>query len=302
MPPRASLPGDHLAVEAHDDPGLVAVLRVLGVEPEARLGHGGEAVVYALDGERVARILHATGRADDVVARQRLVAELVRAQPSYALPEVLEVGAVDGRVYAIERRLRGRSLLDELRAASGTARRRLIEAHLDIAAALGDLQLDARPQFGDLVADEPITAPIWRDYLAQKAAAGLQRAQPARRAIDAASLAAPFPEPARASFVHLDAFAGNMLTDGRAITAVLDVGATSVAGDRRFDPLASAVYLMSTEITPTATAADHAAATGWLRNAGLLDWLEPTRRWLAAYWSFALDDHALSAWCASVLG
>src|SRR5262249_50063745 len=104
-----------------------------------------------------------------------------------------------------------------------------------------------------------------------------------------------------ARFVHLDAFAGNMLTDGTAITAVLDFGATSIVGDRRFDPLATACYLIAPSITPMATPADADVAIGWLRNAGLADRLDPCRRWLAAYWSFALDDAALVEWCAQIL-
>jgi aminoglycoside phosphotransferase (APT) family kinase protein len=302
---RPILPGrprEDACVDPADDPGLLAVLRALDVPPASELGRGGEARVFALGDDRVVRILHPAGRADDIARRQRLVDELVRTQPAFALPRVLEIGELDGRVYAIERRLRGHSLLDELRTASGAARQQLIEAYLDTSAALGDLALDRRPHFGDLVADEPVTAPAWREYLEQKAASSLRRATPSLRAIDAAALAEPFTEPAGASFVHLDAFAGNMLTDGARITAVLDVGASSVAGDRRFDPLASATYLMSEQITPTASAADHDIALSWLRSVGLIEWLEPARRWLAAYWSFARDDHPLVAWCESVLG
>jgi aminoglycoside phosphotransferase (APT) family kinase protein len=288
-------------VEIPDDASLAAILQALGVPRDALVGHGGEARVFAIDDERVVRVLHPGGDAKHLSRRQRLVDELVRSQPRYALPQVLEVGELDGRVYAIERRLAGRSVLDELQTVSGPARRRLVEAHLDTAAALGDLHLEPRATYGDLISDEPIRAPTWRAYLEEKVAANLARSTPALRNLDPAALAAPFAEPPTPSFVHLDAFAGNMLTDGSRITAVIDIGVTSVYGDRRFDPLSVAAYLSAPAVTPMATPADADVAMGWLRNAGLSEWFEPVRRWLAAYWSFALDDAALHAWCHTVL-
>jgi hypothetical protein len=82
---------------------------------------------------------------------------------------------------------------------------------------------------------------------------------------------------------------------------VLDIGATSLAGDRRLDPIASTVYLCDPHVTPTATAHDADVALAWLRTKGLAEWLEPGRRWLAAYWSFEIDDPKVIAWCSDVL-
>jgi aminoglycoside phosphotransferase (APT) family kinase protein len=284
-----------------DDAALVAVLRSLGVGPEAVLGHGGEAWVYALDDDRVVRVLHAGGRAEDVRRRKALVDELARDEPAFALPEVIEINEIDGRVFTIERRLHGRPVMDELRDCEGTARSRLIEAHLAAAAALGDLHLEPRETFGELIADEPITTPTWRDYLEQRIAANLARSTPDLHAIDPVALATDLPDTDSAAFVHLDAFAGNMLTDGEHITAVLDIGPTSLAGDRRLDPLATAVYLSSREITPTSRPGDVDVIMSWLRAQRLHEWFEPTRRWLAAYWAFATDDPNVTAWSRRVL-
>jgi len=288
-------------VDYPDDAGLVAVLQHLGVAADAMLGHGGEAWVYALGGDRVVRVLHDGGRADDVRRRQALVDELSRGEPALALPEMIAVDELDGRVFAIERRLHGRSVLDALRHSYGAERNRLIEAHLAAAAALGDLRLEPRGGFGDLVASEPIMTTTWRAYLERRAAVNLARSTPDLHAIDPVGLATAMPDTTEAAFVHVDAFAGNMLTDGERITAVLDIGPTSIAGDRRLDPLASAVYLTSREITPTSRPGDADVITSWLRAVRLDDWFEPTRRWLAAYWSFALDDLPLTAWVRTVL-
>jgi aminoglycoside phosphotransferase (APT) family kinase protein len=276
-------------------------MRRFAVTAENLLGHGGEAWVFALDADRVVRILQPGGRVDDIVRRQGLVAELSRARPPFALPDVLDVGELDGRVFAIERRLPGRSVLHQLQFTDGTERQHLVERHLDAAAALGDLSLEPRHTFGDLIGDGAIITSSWHTYLAERAARNLSRSTSAFWPIDAEALADGLPEPTGPSFVHLDAFAGNMLTDGIRITAVIDIGSTSVAGDRRLDPLSAAVYLVTPEITPVVRESDIDVTMSWLRAAGLHDWFEPARQWLAAFWSVAIDEPALHRWCHRVL-
>lgn len=101
-------------VDFPSDPGLVAVALRFGIALNALLGHGGEAWVYALDDERVLRVLHDGGGKADVLRRTALVEELALSRPVCRLPEVLDVGEFEGRTYAIERRLPGRSVLEEL--------------------------------------------------------------------------------------------------------------------------------------------------------------------------------------------
>ena len=76
-------------VDFPSDPRLVAVALRFGVAPNALLGHGGEAWVYALDDERVLRVLHDGGGKADVLRRLALVEELALSQPVCRLPEVL---------------------------------------------------------------------------------------------------------------------------------------------------------------------------------------------------------------------
>src|SRR5665213_211666 len=74
-------------VQLPDDPGVVSVLRELGITADALLGHGGEAWVYALGDDRVVRVLHPGGSAEDLLRRQRLVDGLSQSPPPFALPE-----------------------------------------------------------------------------------------------------------------------------------------------------------------------------------------------------------------------
>ncbi len=282
------------------DEVLRTVLRRFGIGPSDLLGHGGEARVYALDDERVLRILHGSQTCAHVLERQALVDELRRVEAPFALPEVLECGSIGSRTYAIERRLPGAAISDQLPRLDRRRRNDLVENHLEAAMALGDLRLEERPWFGDLLAATPVRADSWRSYLEAKAADGLERA-PGFEAVDPAELARDLPATTDGSFVHLDAFAGNMLSVDTTVTAVIDIGASSVRGDRRLDPLSAAVYLCAPPITPAADENDRAVAREWLTNADLIDHYEPARRWLAAFWAWATDDRTLHHWCRSVL-
>jgi len=91
-----------------------------------------------------------------------------------------------------------------------------------------------------------------------------------------------------------------LVSDGQ-IEAVIDFGASTLAGDRRIDPLSSAVYLTAPAITPTTAPGDAEVAHQWLRRSGLDQWLEPAQRWLAAFWVHAVNDVHLHQWCRDVL-
>ena len=289
-----------MSITFPNDHAFLSIRARFDLDRSTLLGHGGEAWVFAIDEERVVRILRPGAPMEDVSRRQELVNELAQAKPPFRLPEVIEVKQEGDRVYTIERRLRGRSVMDVLPTMRGRQRSELIESYLEAVAALGDLHLDPRGWYGELLGPDPLTAPTWREYLVQRSAANLSTF-PEFRDVDPEKLAEPLPEPDRPSFVHLDAFAGNVLTDGEAITAVIDVGVTSVVGDRRLDALSAVIYLASPRITPTATERDMDIALTWLRAVGLEEWIEPARRWLAALWCFAADDANVIAWCREVL-
>ena len=71
-------------------------------------------------------------------------------------------------------------------------------------------------------------------------------------------------------------------------------------GPPDLDPLVAVAYL-DPDITPTAQEGDRTVAREWLRDAGLADAFAPARRWIAGYWTGAVDDLRLRRWCARVL-
>lgn len=288
-------------VDLSADRDLAEVLRRFGIGPGDLLGWGGEAAVFALDAERVLRVLHPGGRLPALTRRFELVDELGSAGAPFALPALLEVSVRVDRVCAVERRQAGTSVLRALDRATGLDRDRLIDNHLDAAARLGDLHLAPRGWYGDLLADDAVRTASWRGFLTDRVRRSLAQAGPEFGRIDPLALADALPDADGEAFVHLDAFAGNMMTTGTAITAVIDIGTTSAVGDRHLDPVAAAVYLGSQQITANATPRDLDVVRSWLRSHDLLDRYEPTRRWLAAYWAWAVDDVKLQDWCRTVL-
>jgi aminoglycoside phosphotransferase (APT) family kinase protein len=288
-------------VEFPPDEDLKAVLRDLRVEPSALLGRGGEAWVYALDESKVVRVCHAGTNLDSVLQRQTLVAELSAAAPApFALPETIRIEERHGRIVCVERRLTGVSLLEALAEETGAEREQLIVAYLDTAASLGDLTLTPRGWFGELIGTNAVRSPTWIDYLRDRAAASLNIGGFSALA-DPNELACAMPTCSQASFVHLDAFPGNMLVHDAKVSAVIDFSVTCLSGDRRLDPLAASIYLATPTITPTARPGDLALANEWLRGQSLGDFVQPTKRWLAAFWSFGVTDPKLRSWCQSVL-
>ncbi len=277
------------------------VLDAFGVAPDALLGFGGEARVYALDAKRILRVHHEGTSAESVASRTSLLAELAGrgGEVPFSIPEVIETALVAGHMVTVERRLEGRPLTQLLDAARGEERASLVRAYMDTAGRIADLGLE-RPWYGDLSRGDAIRCATFREYLERRAADALRRAGPDFAAIDPAELAAELPEPRRPEFVHLDAFPGNMLACGETVTAVLDFGVVALMGDRRLEPLTAAAYL-ATGITRVSTDADRSVARDWLATRGLDACFEAAQRWIAAFWSPARDDVRLHAWCRSVL-
>ncbi len=152
------------------------VLAAYGVAPQAILGRGGEATVYALDRDRVLRVLHRRGDTSQLARTEVLLRGLATSAVPFHLPEILEFGEIGGRTYAIERRLPGRSLREQLRTDVSAGRDRLIEAYMDAAWALGDLRPQGWAYYGELATPHPLREPTWREFLAMKAGRSLATA------------------------------------------------------------------------------------------------------------------------------
>jgi len=278
-------------------------LERFGISAADELGRGGEAAIYALDDDRVLRLYH-EGAMDDVARRNDLLLR-IRAENAafrYELPEPLDAGVIDDHVFSIERRLSGVSLIEALGKVSLDRRRSLIESYMDAAWDFGTLTLRDGPAFGDLCRDDAITASSGRRYLQRRVAASVAGSD--HSTLDTNNLVDQLGEiatnDADVGLVHLDYFAGNVMVTGDRVTAIIDLGYSTVRAHRALTALAAAAYLVP-RISPPALDADRTVAIDWLRSRGLANLVDPVTRWLAAFWLFVRDDPAVAAWCAEVL-
>lgn len=283
------------------EPSLLRVLGELGVEPGALLGYGGEACVFAYGDEQIVRIHHAEQGRAAIEARSALLDELRphHGRLPFAIPHVSELQVIAERFVTFEPRLHGQTLARALREVRGTRRAELLSSTLEASRALRRLPL-TRPWFGELCQVPPIRTPSWKDYLRRRARTSLAAAGEAFAGVDVEALCLPFDEPATPGLVHLDLYVGNVLVDGTRVTAVLDFGGVPVFGDPDFDPLTVAVYLRG-EMTDHVDESDHTVCREWLEREALAERLDAAERWIAAMWSFAVDDAKVQSWCRRVL-
>lgn len=280
------------------------------IGPDAYLGRGGEAHVYALDAERVLR-LHRNPDPAAAAGYVRTIGALYdrldRDAVPFALPTVLEVHEEDVS-WSIERRLPGRALDSLLPALHAEERRRAIAGYVDGAAAFAALGVPAGfgEGCGELFTEELLRTDTWAELLVErltlqheKGASVLAAAVPdLERAVERIlTMAASEPSDGR-TLVHGDYFPGNvLLDDDLRVSAVLDLGWLTVVGDPVHD-VRSAVAFWEVRRWSEPNDALHlldAAARHLGPDAPEL--VARTRRFEQLRFAFVAEDPHLHAWC-----
>lgn len=297
------------------DPAHDAALRHFGVDLAAYLGGGGEARVYALDDTRVLRVERGLDSGDGLeymLRRQSFYARLRDHNLPFALPEILDLGEIANVVYAIERRLPGRSLQDRAADLRGSQRATALWAFVQAAHALATVALPDQPYGELLMRGAPILSTSWTDYLHARLKANLaggyadlledipdldDRLTHLRARLDTLD-----PHPPK-RLVHGDFGPANvLLTDDLRVSAVLDFGYATLAGDPRQD---LACALAAIDLAPGYTTADaRNLRAGITRQWGeaLLPVLDLYRAYYAVYFcGCKADDPATYWWCVQSL-
>lgn len=276
-----------------EDGGAVEVLAAHALTPSALLGSGGEATVYALDAERVLRVHRPGPGLAALERRAQLLAELAARASGlpFALPRVLDVRRVHERWISVETRLPGRPLAVVLDGAGGAEREALVLSYLQCGARLCGVRWPTS-FYGDLLADDPIRTPSFRQYLERRARQSLDAAGEPLSLVDPRALADALPEASEPAFVYIDYYPSNVLVEAGRVVSVVDFGGAAIVGDPRFGSVIPAIY---------SGARDQPLVHAWLESEGLSELYEPTRRWIAAFWAFARDDAKLFEWCRGVL-
>ncbi len=287
-----------------------AVLAHFAADVGERVGHGGEATVYALGDDRVLRLYHHQPHGGSAMMAA-FYDEIDRGAVPFVVPQVLDHGEIDGTWYSIDRRIAGRPLMDVLPSLSGERRRRMLDAYLDGAHAIAALTID-REGYGEILLDDAIMADTWPAFLRARVAQILTISRPdlegdvpdldrALAGADRAIAALPVRPPR--VLVHGDYFPGNVMVDEETlrVTGVIDFGPLTVMGDALLDVTSAVVFLEASR--DSFERADSAYLTEALVRRygdGIIDVMRTYRAYCALRLSHTkLDDDHLYAWCAA---
>jgi putative membrane protein len=280
------------------------MLNEFGVTPADLLGRGGESEVYALGNERVLRIYKQGVSPAYVELRRAFYADLERRGPPFEVPGALEAGERGGRLFVVERRMRGRDFGAVLPQLRGAERERALASFLEVAAQIGAIAMPGLP-FGELLMpSDPIRRASWPQYLWDRA----QRSLAASRAdldqdlpeLDAAM--ARFQEDlaqvaglADGALCHGDYFPANVFIDSsHTICGVGDFGYTTVVGHPLMDVAGAVAYIELADSGGPADAELMARIVAERHGAAALDIVRLYHAFYALYFSFCKgsDDHA----------
>ena len=291
-----------LGTPSRPGPDEAAILDRFGIGTDALIGAGGESRVFALDAERVLRVL---GGPPDLA-----VVDLVRGwtgvDRGVRVPAVLEVGRTGGQHWTVDVRVPGESLAGWLGRGQREARRRAVLAeYLDVAGCLRRLPIASGGFRALFVPDAVPAGATLVELLQERAEYGmafggnlLRGVLPDLDAILARLWADLGRRDAVPAFVHNDYFPGNVMTDGERITGVIDVSVHALAADPVMDEVGAACFVELVDYP------DAGADAAWLsarlaERLGTDAWLvDAYRRWYALYYSM---DPALLDWSVAGL-
>ena len=278
------------------------------ITAEARLGHGSESEVYAIDERHVLRLYFGDygGNPSYLAQRQAFYDWLQHMDLPFETPHILEVGQRDGRYYSIERRMKGRDFGPVLPTLQGEARARALASYLDVAAQIGAVQLPDRP-YGEIMAEDVlIQGETWGDYLRARMAHWLAVSRSDLEAdvpnlpavLDAIysrlEQVAGWPEK---RLVHGDYFPANVfIDDDLTICGVGDFGYSTVVGDPRMDLAGAVIFL---DVMADYRPEDTAFLLGYLaRRWGdeYLGIVEVYRQYYSVFFSHCKHDDPVTYW------
>jgi aminoglycoside phosphotransferase len=235
------------------DNRITTVLAHLGIAGARLLGRGGEGNVYEFGDDRVVKIYRQGSESE----LQRLAAFqewLARQDFPFHTPRILEIGRLDETVFTVESRLPGATLSGRFATLSEDQQRLALTNYYAALRLINEVELPDYSYGHTLpTEDYPGGAATWGDFLdsqldrsLEKAGADLAQDVEAfeEKAQELRQLLHRHAEGAPKRLVHGDYFLDNVLfDDDLKVSAVLDFGAHTLAGDPRLDATSAIIFL-----------------------------------------------------------
>jgi|GEM_PF-6857002 len=207
------------------------------------LGEGVESRVYALDSDRVLRIPKGH-KPEEMQERLWLLEVVNRGRYTFRIPNVLERGEVQGRLYAIEQRLYGKSMRSQFAHWKVKERKQAMEAFLLAILPLAAANVDSLP-YGELIGENKVQNTSWPEYLRAKSDIILKqtRGKLERAVPNFAAALGRFEEGLRAlesfhtkQLVHGDYYPEHVMFNNKLeVTGLLDFSRLTIIGDSNID-------------------------------------------------------------------
>ncbi|HEY7021771.1 MAG TPA: aminoglycoside phosphotransferase family protein [Ktedonobacterales bacterium] len=235
------------------DGRVTTVLAHLGISDARLIGKGGEGNVYEFHDDRVVKVYRQGSESE----LQRLAAfQQWLAQQGFPFhtPQILEIGRVDETLFTIERCLPGATLSGRFSSLSEDQQRLALTNYYAALRLINAVELPDYA-YGHMLPTEdyPGGAATWGDFLDWQLdrsleAAGADLAQDveafAEKAQELRQLLHRHVDGAPKRLVHGDYFPDNVLFDDTLqVSAVLDFGAHTLAGDPRLDATSAIIFL-----------------------------------------------------------
>jgi hypothetical protein len=233
-----------------------AVLNKFGVTEADFVGRGGQSRVYALPEGKMLRVYNPGGEDKQELLRLKVFYDGLYGKFSYKTPHILEIGEEGGALFTIGEMIPGKALSDVLPGLSVEDKKKVFRNYFEAVEEIRSVSFPERP-YGEILADDPRTAPTWTEYLqktireyAKKHGPDLSQDVENFSAVveKLCEEAATFdPNPPK-YLVHGDYFANNVIIDDDLnVTGVIDFSSHTVVGDHMFDISSTKIFVESKE-------------------------------------------------------
>lgn len=230
------------------------LLQKYNLSPDAWLGRGMEAEVYALDANRVLKLYPGTTSLSHLETLRRFYESLDRHQLPYELPYIYDVIAEGDTIITAERRLTGARLEDRLPGLDARQLEQVMERYLTAVCALSAVQASPSVERYLLFDSEGISQRAdgdWHHFLERYLALKLAQLMPYLSrdvngfATKIGQLQTILSQPydGELCLIHGDFYPGNLLVnEPLEINALIDFGLMTMYGDALFDVATSWVF------------------------------------------------------------
>ena len=236
------------------------LLKLYGLDADIKpIGEGYEALVFALDTERVLKIYKRQGPklASWLQQLQSFYAALDTSKVQFAVPQIYNIATHEGVACSIDKRLAGTELDKVMNSLHIDAKRTALLEYVEAAKMICSLS-PPYAYFGEVLAENPIRDATWSGFLSVRIHASYEwgkmtigRDVPGiEDVLDYMDMqSARFHEVKSARLVHGDYFVKNVLMDGTSVSAVLDFNTMTLAGDPFMDVASAVIFLSDSPVT-----------------------------------------------------